>query len=124
MTSCSVVSPTFSLLTFAELKSVPLLVLAHPTLRVTQARTRAIYLNVIMLVFNVFVFLIVVCLPSRAMLFAIGGVLELAAGISETPGWWRPADIILACGARLRRRSWQPTELNLTHSFWLDKLFS
>ena len=104
---------------------MPLLVLAHPTLRVTQARTRAIYLNVIMLVLIVSVFSIVVCLPSCAMLFAVGGLLELAAAvILETPGCRRSADIVFACGARLRRRSLQPTELNLTHSFWLDKFFS
>jgi hypothetical protein len=41
------------------------------------------------------------------------------AGILETPGCGQSAGNISACGAGLRRRSLQPTELSLPHSFWL-----
>ena len=49
-------------------------------------------------------------------IFAVGGVMERAAAeILETPVRRRSADRILDCGARLGRRSLQPTKLNLTH---------
>jgi hypothetical protein len=45
-------------------------------------------------------------------IFAVGGVLELTAGILKTSDCRRSADIILASGAKLRRRSLRPTKLN------------
>jgi len=45
-------------------------------------------------------------------IFAVGGVLELAAAwILEAPGYRHSADIVFASGAGLRRRSLQPTGL-------------
>lgn len=47
----------------------------------------------------------------------------VAAGILKRLGWQRGADIIVACGAGLRRRNLQPAELSLSHSFWREWIF-
>jgi hypothetical protein len=51
-------------------------------------------------------------------------MLELAAaGILETPGGGQSADIVLAGGAGLRRRSFQSPKLDIFRSFWSDLAF-